>query len=152
MKNISYCAIVLLFLLSGCRYEEGPFLNFTKVEKRIRGVWNISNVYKNGEETTTEFPTFVESQWAQFKFYKSGTLLITYLQNNVSMESSGSWTFVDKKRTLRLIFKNQYATLSRDYEIVKFKTHELKLLFTDDKDVKWTLVLALQYSFVPYDL
>jgi hypothetical protein len=142
----------MLLLSSGCRYEEGPFINFTNVEKRIRGAWTVSHIYKNGQETNTESPTVVETQNAQFYFYKNKVLLIRYLHDNTDKDSSGSWEFGNKKKTLRTIFLNQYYNISREYEIIKFKSNELKLRFTDDSGITWTLVLSLDYSFVPYGL
>jgi hypothetical protein len=152
MKKILLGSICLMFLLSGCRYEEGPAISFTSAEKRLRGSWSVSNVYKNGEETNTESPTVVESKNAQYEFYKNRVLLISYIQDNVSKESSGSWEFGNKKKTLRVVFQNQYYNISREYEIVKLKSNELKLRFTDDNGVTWTLVFALNYSFVPYGM
>jgi hypothetical protein len=152
MKKLLLGSISLILLLSGCRYEEGPFINFTSVEKRIRGSWIVSNVYKNGEETNTESPSVVEIKNTEYLFYKNGVLNINYLQDNTSKESSGSWEFANKKKTIRVVFLNQYHNVSRDYEIVKFKSNELKLRFTDDNGVKWTLVFSLNYSFVPYGM
>jgi hypothetical protein len=143
-------SIVLILLLSGCKYEEGPFLSFTGVEKRIRGSWTISNVYKNGVETDTESPTVVEAKNATFEFYKSRTLLINYMQDNINKESSGSWEFGNKKKTIRVVFINQYYSVSREYKIIKFKNNELKVRFTDENGVEWTLVFGLNFSFVPY--
>ncbi len=152
MKKSILTIIGLLLLLSGCKYEEGPFLSFTSAEKRLRGVWSVSNVYKNGEETTTESPTVVESQNAIYEFYKNKILLISYMHDGILNKSSGSWAFGDKKKTIEAVFTNQYYPLTREYEIVKFKSNELKLRFTDDDGVEWTLVLGLEYSLVPYDM
>ena len=152
MKKIIFTMLSLTFLLSACRYEEGPFINFNKVEKRIRGAWLVSSVYKNGEITDTESPTVVEAKNSLYEFYKGSILIIKYYNNHISYESSGSYEFGNKKKTINLVFKNQYDYLSREYEIIKFTNKELKVNFTDDKSVKWTLVLALEYSFVPYDM
>ena len=146
MKKISIITIVLLVFLSGCRYEEGPFINFKKVDKRIRGMWDVSTVYKNGKQSDIEFPTEVESLRAQFRFHNNGVLIITYIQNNIIVQSSGSWDFGEKKKTLNVAFKNQYTNTYREYEILKFKSQELKLRFTDEDDVEWMLVFSLYYS------
>jgi hypothetical protein len=150
--KLSLAIIGLILLLSGCRYEEGPFINFTNVEKRIRGSWSVSKVYKNGEETNTESPTIVETRNAQFEFYGTGVLSIRYVHDGINKESSGSWEFANKKKIIRVVFLNQYYNISRDYEIIKFKSNELKLRFTDGNGVQWTLVLSLNYSFVPYGM
>ena len=151
MKKIFGIA-ALIILLSACKYEEGPFISFTSVEKRIRGAWSVSTVYKNGEITDTESPSIVESKRAKYEFFKRNILVISYINNDVLYESSGSWEFGNKKKTINAVFMNQYYNLSREYEIVKFKSNELKVRFTDDNGMKWSLVLGLEYSFVPYDM
>jgi hypothetical protein len=152
MKKLLFGVIASLLLLTACRYEEGPFINFTNVEKRLRGSWTVSNVYKNGVETSTEFPTMIEAKDARYEFYKNKVLLIYYQQDNILKESSGSWEFGKKKKTIQAVFVDQYYTISREYEIVKFKNNELKLRFTDDNSITWTLVLGLDYSFVGYGM
>jgi len=144
--------IACIFLLSGCKYEEGPALNFKNVEKRIRGMWSVSSVYKNGEKTDTETPTLVEAKYTQYEFFKTKILLISYIHNDILCRSEGSWNFADKKKTLEVAFINQYYPVVRNYEIVKFKNKELKLRFTDDDGVVWTLVLSLEYSYEHYDV
>lgn len=141
-----------ILLLSGCRYEEGPALNFTKVEKRIRGLWTLSTIYKNGEKTDTQSPTFAESKNAQYEFFKSKIFIINYVHNGIVCKSSGSWDFGDKKKTLDVTLVNLYYTISRNYEIIKFKNKELKLRFTDEDGVVWTLLLTLELSYASYDL
>ena len=146
MKKISIITVILLVFLSGCRYEEGPFLNFKKVEKRIRGVWDVSTVFKNGEAVTENFPTSVESKYSQFYFYNNGVVVITYVKDNIINQSSGSWDFGEKKKTLNITFKNDFTNVYREYEIVKFRSNELKLRFTDENDIEWILVLSLYYA------
>jgi len=150
MKKLITVAAVLTLALTNCKYEEGFAL--TNVEKRIRGMWSVSSVYKNGEKTDTESPTVVESQGAMYEFYKTKFLLIRYLYNNIVCQSNGDWKFGEKKKTVELTFKNQYSlTISRSYEIVKFTNKELKVRFTDDDGIKWILVLVIEQDFVPYD-
>ena len=150
MKKIIFGITVLILTLAGCKYEEGSA--FTNVEKRIKGIWSISSIYKNGEKTDTESPTVVESQNAVYEFHKTKLLLISYVYGDIAYQSPGSWSFGDKKKTIELTFKNQYYDLNRSYEIVKFTNKELKVRFTDDYGVKWTLDFTLEYLFSPNDL
>jgi len=151
MKKLTLAIAAAAFLLTGCRYEE-PSLSLTNVEKRLRGAWTISSIYKNGEKTDAESPTLVESQYAMYEFYKTKTLLISYLHNDIVCKSSGSWAFGEKKKTIELILINQYYPISRSYEIVKFKNKELKVRFKDDDGVEWILILSLEQSFANYDI
>ena len=127
-------------------------MSFTNVEKRLRGAWSVSSVYKNGEKTDTESPTLVESKYAVYEFYKTKILLISYLHDNIVRQSSGSWAFGEKKKTIELTLKDQYYWISRSYEIVKFKNKELKVRFKDDDGVEWTLILSLEQDFTLYEM
>jgi hypothetical protein len=149
MKKTIFGITVLVLVLTGCRYEEGNAL--TSVEKRIRGMWSISSVYKNDEKTDTESPTVVEAKNSTYEFFKSKILTINYLDNNILCQSSGSWEFGEKKKTIELTLINQYYPMSRSYEIIKFKNKELKVRFTDDDGTKWALVLSLEQDYIPYD-
>jgi len=151
MKRVLFLIVAGVFIFSGCRYEEGPALNFKNVEKRLRGIWSVSSVYKNGEKTDTETPTLVEAKFTQYEFYKNKMLLISYIHNDIVCSSHGSWNFADKKKILEITFINQYYPIVREYEIVKFKNKELKVRFTDDDGIKWTLILSLEQSFLPYE-
>ncbi|MDR0367690.1 MAG: hypothetical protein LBH82_00945 [Bacteroidales bacterium] len=132
MKKITLTAVLLMFLLSGCRYEEGPFINFRKVEKRIKGLWNISSVEKNGEILSNNFPTYIESVNTLLMFTSGGIITITYYKDNINVESSGHWEFQDRKKILHVTFQNMYRRVVRDYEIIKFRNNILKVKFTED--------------------
>lgn len=141
-----------MFLCPGCsKYEEGPWLCFTKKENRIRGYWELSNVFKNGKNTVDESPSSVESVNSIWEFYKTKTLLISYLDGANYLKSNGSWAFEDKKECLRLAFTTKYSSASRSYEIIKFSNKELKLKFKDKNKVEWTLVFSMLQSFAGYD-
>jgi len=152
MKRVLFLVVAGVFIFSGCRYEEGSALTFKKVEKRIKGMWSVSTIYKNGEKTDTESPTIVESKHARYEFFKSRILLIGYTHNNIECRSSGSWDFKDNKKILEVTLMNQYYPITRNYEIIKFKNKELKVRFTDDEGVVWTLVLSLEQSYEFYDV
>ena len=152
IQSIGIVVVGLIFLLSSCRYEEGSGGSAVKVEKRIRGLWSVSSVYKNGEKTDTESSTVVESKNAQYEFYKTRILLINYIHNDIVCRSDGTWDFSDDKKILKLTFINQYYPISREYEIIKFKNKELKVRFTDDDGHVWTLIFSLEQSFIPYEM
>ena len=44
----------LLLLLSGCKYEDGPFLSFISIPNRVPGKYHIDNVFVNGDDVTSQ--------------------------------------------------------------------------------------------------
>ena len=133
------------------KYEEGPKISFRKAENRIRGIWELSAVYKNGEKTTTETPSEVESPDGTWELYKTGTVLITYYHSNSILKSNGSWEFKDDKTTLETTFTSRYAVVSRQYKILRLTQKEMKLQYTDAQGVQWVLAFSIIQTFAGYE-
>ena len=153
-KNFLYLLLLcsLTATLPSCqKYEDGPKISFRKAENRIRGIWELSSVYKNGEKTTTETPSDVESPDGTWELYKSGTVLITYYQNNSLLKSNGSWEFEDYKTTLNTTFTSRYAVVSRKYKILRLTQKEMKLQYTDAQGTQWVLNFSIIQTFADYE-
>ncbi|MEM9986131.1 MAG: hypothetical protein AAF804_13645 [Bacteroidota bacterium] len=57
-QNVKFVLFLglIMALLSGCKYEEGPFLSFQSREERIAGIWKVAYATDEaGEENTTAF-------------------------------------------------------------------------------------------------
>ncbi len=144
-------SLILISVTSSCRYEEGPIFSFTKVENRIRGIWQIVEIQKNG--ITTYEPASNEEQIdSRLEFYQSRNFIIHYIDGLNLRNGDGTWEFDDKKRNLIVNYKGKKNTISRIYKIIKFKNNELKLSFTDANDITWTLKLDIVESFIAYGL
>jgi hypothetical protein len=153
-KNILYLLLLcsLTATLPSCqKYEDGPWISFRKAENRIRGIWELSSVYKNGEKTATETPSEVESPDGTWELYKSVTVLITYYQNNSILKSNGSWEFNDNKTILNTTFTSRYAVVSRKYKILRLTQKEMKLQYTDEQGTQWVLNFSVIQSFAGYE-
>lgn len=133
--------LCLILLLAGC----------TKAEDKIRGIWQISSIYKNNVETTSETPGEVESLLSNWSFYRSKVLLINYNKDNINYKSSGNWDIDKENDCLTVSFSDAYKEVERTYRIEKFKSNELKVSFKEGSD-EWLLVFSLQYSFQDYDI
>ena len=153
-KKIFYLLIFccLTGTLPSChKYEDGPWISFSKPENRIRGIWELSAVYKDGAKTTTEFPSEVESPDGTWELYKTGTVLITYENGSSLLKSDGSWSFEDNKEKLNMTFTTRYAVVTRLYKILRLTHKEMKLQYTDTKGVTWVLAFSMIQSFSGYE-
>lgn len=151
-KRKLICVLLLsaVFVSTSCsKYEEGPWLSFTKKENRIRGFWELCSISKNGENTN-ETPSDVESKEGTWEFYHTHTLLITYYNGASTLKSEGSWEFSENKENLDLHFTTRYASLDRSYEIVKLTTKEMKLRYVDKAGDRWILTFSILQSFNGY--
>ncbi len=52
MKKLSYFIILLLFIASCKKYEEGPDFTLRTIYNRLKGEWEITNVYISGIDST----------------------------------------------------------------------------------------------------
>ncbi|MBO4282848.1 MAG: hypothetical protein J5873_06625 [Bacteroidales bacterium] len=153
-KTLPFAGLLLccLISLSSCKkYEDGPWISFSKPENRIRGIWELSSVYKNGSKTATESPSEVESVDGTWELYKTGTVLITYYSGSTILKSDGSWVFDDNKEKLDMTFTTRYSSVSRTYKILRLTHKELKLQYTDPDGVKWVLAFSMIQSFAGYE-
>lgn len=144
--------VISSLLFSSCKkYEDGPLLSFSKPENRIRGIWELSSVYKNGHKTFTESPSEVETPDGTWELYKSRTVLISYYSGLSCFKSDGSWSFKDDKEKLEITFTTRYAVLTRIYKILRLTHKEMKLLYTDEEGTEWTLEFSMLQSFSGYE-
>ena len=152
MQKKILITLSLLSLFASCKYEEGPFINFTPVKDRIRGEWKVNAIQKNGKSTTTETPSLAESLNNAFSFYINQRLQIDYIENTTLYQADGFYEFSNDKKELILKFSDKYLSYERTYKILKFKSKELKVKFTDEKNTEWILEFTLTQSFRPYGL
>ena len=150
--NFFLLFVISSLLFSSCKkYEDGPLLSFSKPENRIRGIWELSSVYKNGHKTFTESPSEVETPDGTWELYKSRTVLISYYSGLSCFKSDGSWSFKDDKEKLEITFTTRYAVLTRIYKILRLTHKEMKLLYTDEEGTEWTLEFSMLQSFSGYE-
>jgi hypothetical protein len=121
---LSIC--VLSFSVTSCRkYEEGS--NFSLIGKKMRltGDWmlyEVTDAYGNnvdlssqGENLTLKYDETFEKTVIE---YNGGNA-------NVLSRISGSWRFVDEKKSLALI--NKIENIDLKYTIVRLTNSELKI-------------------------
>lgn len=132
--------ITLVFVLSGCRYEEGPVLSLTSVKKRLAGFWEVVGFtcegldslqyYKDscgcemGFYQNTSHTDFFNDVWFRDCYYKQ------YLAGYV-----GEFRFDDNKNFLYVYFNGSYAPtthygpilINSKWEILRLTKEEFKI-------------------------
>ena len=147
-KIIGMFIILSMATLSttSCRYVEGGGVG--KVLNRIRGQWEITEITKNGEKTSSA--AYEEQVAGIMEFYRTQVYLLYYNEGSTTCVCEGSWEFSEDKKELIVNYRGKYQIISREYTILKFSNHKLKLAYTDDKGDKWTILLELVISFIEY--
>ena len=104
------CTLLLLivFLTSCKKYDEGPWISLNSKEKRLVGTWEVEKFTVNGYDSTHYFRKYDSPKFA---IVESGLFIlledILTAPINPRKSLSGYWNFEDKKRELKWIFNNQ---------------------------------------------
>jgi hypothetical protein len=137
MKKIVTLCIAICLLLIGCKYDEGPFISLREAETRLVGVWELVNVYKNGEQITeTEISACQPGTY--YTFYFDYLLAVTaIIDGNIRQSNQGFWRFQDNEKQLEVDFQLPGETYLYQAEIKRLTMSELRYEFTDDDGNLW---------------
>ena len=114
-KIILFCLLALTGLtFVSCRYNEGPFISFTKPEDRLVGYWKLKDVYCNGAkmDSTT---VFANQKGNYYAFFFEGMMSVSALDSTMNLweESDyGGWQFENRCKEIYVIFSLKH----RKYE------------------------------------
>ncbi len=124
LRNTLILVAAATLLATGCKkYEDGPFLSLRSKTERIANTWRIEEAKDNGNDVTSSFDQY------ELQLLQNGdaTLAALYNLGDLSFEfqTSGTWSFQNKKEDLRLDFENNAADAT--YQILRLKEEELWL-------------------------
>ncbi|MBP1672576.1 MAG: hypothetical protein H6Q25_391 [Bacteroidetes bacterium] len=137
MKKFALSCIAICLLLTGCKYDEGPFISLREAETRLVGVWELINVYKNGEIPET-VPYAAYKPGTYYTFYFDYLMSVTAIVNNNVRESTqGFWRFLDNEKNLEVQFQLPGESYFYEAQIKRLTMSELRYEFTDDEGNVW---------------
>lgn len=147
MKKFAIICIVLGFIFCGCKYDEGPFISLREAETRIAGVWELVNVYKNGEKiTTSEFSAHTPGTY--YTFYFDSMMSVTAIVNgNIRQSNQGYWYFKENEKMINIEFQLPGEHYMYDATIKKLTMSELRYEFTDQEGDVWRFELYTRSHF-----
>lgn len=132
-KFYLFSLLVLLTLgMTGCRYEEGPFISFLPKADRLGNTWVVNTVSLNGTSGTSI------DGFKEITFFNEGGCQIIYNPLNTEIAYSGTWAFSDDKKIVQINTVDELFGVDRyesDWTILALKDEVLKVTFTDDGDV-----------------
>jgi hypothetical protein len=109
MKKIAFTLLVLTFVLSSCKYEEGPGISLISKRDRMANEWSIINYKIDGNDHDSSLKTFrnagdsIEivmalSRTGQYAFNRQYTKAYSKNNNNKVLSTD----FVDKQPVLAM--------------------------------------------------
>lgn len=98
--------VVVLFLGSCGKYEDGPAFSLLTKKARLTGEWKVEKVFKNDVEEELDSL----SQNTSILYESDGTGKITFTQGSVSLAIDFEWQFGDGKETISMRTKKLDGT------------------------------------------
>lgn len=98
--------IIILFLGSCGKYEDGPAFSLLTKKARLTGEWQVEKVFKNDVEEELDSL----SQNTSILYESDGTGKVTFTQGSVSLAVDFEWQFGDGKETVSMRTKKLDGT------------------------------------------
>lgn len=107
--------LLMLIILSGCYYDDGPIVSLRTPEKRLVNKWRYSYVTVNGTDVTKLYENFY------MEFKKDNTAVFFF---RGLLVGGAKWKFSDDYRYIYLSFPLQNNELKEEFYILKLKKEE----------------------------
>jgi len=123
-KVLLSIAVICGIAIASCKkYEEGPSMSLRSKKSRIAGEWTIDKVLYNGSDvTSTYFPSGTTYKMTMEKGGSWNSTLTTSLGTSTD---KGTWEFVEKKESLKMVTEGSGDADGDTSVIVKLKNKEL---------------------------
>ena len=135
MKQLIICSIIVITIITGCRYKEGPLISFYSVYTRIKGTWQIIGLTSDGVDSLQYYNDSCGSA-VKFMEFDNGTstryiaMVFNYNKNN---QFGASVTFQDNKNNMYINFGagkrilGPIGAYTSKWEILKLTNDNLKV-------------------------
>lgn len=115
MKKIIFLFVAGLFIISSCKYDEGPLISFRTYEKRISGNWEIEYSAFNGQEVTLPINKSIDIKY-NYEFTN---------QSPIVSLGSGIWSFNKSFTKIEFYNNSTLDSLYAVYDILKLRNRKL---------------------------
>ncbi len=129
-----YCLLILatLFVISGCKYDEGPLISLRSKRKRVINSWKYDVVKRNELNVTNGSPEFsIIYSESSIGFGENGrfSTIIAYNDSltNFPVQHDGSWEFSEEKEQIIMFFDAPYPLSgeTQTWDISKLREKDL---------------------------
>jgi len=118
-KNSLLFILILSFLLSCSKFEDGPAISFLSVKNRIAQSWKVEYILNlsTGISHSADFEGWL------FTLEKDGSFVKTVLYNQLETIYNGSWELT-QKNIIRLEYTTLSGTVVEFYTILRLTKNE----------------------------
>lgn len=136
MKQLIIGLIIVITIITGCRYKEGPLISLNSVETRIKGTWQIIEFTSDGVDSLQYYNDSCGSALiimnSDVSIYESQHYFM-YFNFQTPKEFYGGFTFSDKKKVMNVDFGGGKKIIgpigngSSTWKILKLTNKKLKI-------------------------
>ena len=141
-----------LIIISSCRYEEGPLLDFSCVKNRLEGIWELEYLYVGGIDSTWYAKNITCNPKMRI-IYAEDTRSFGYMYpgpggESINCDYFGSWTLLKHKSNFYIVVKhgpnNKYQPVGPylkkaklTWNITRLTDEQLWMNITDNNVFTW---------------
>lgn len=125
-KGMMICALVIIFNVSSCKYEDGPAISLRSKKNRLSGEWKAVKI--DGETPDSDLT---------IEFDKEGDFSYSYEYSyygyTIPVKAEGTWEWGDKKESIEIELKYDGETEKLEWDVLRLTNKELWLEDDGDK-------------------
>jgi len=134
MKKLIY-PILMLLIVSACKYEDGPKLSLRSKAHRAINTWFLNQAFESGTDKTETYKNTYRNYQIEIKGDKNYEIKYQ-LYGILDYKETGTWAFSSDKTTLNFTPKVGNASASK-WKILRLKEKETWVIQNiDGKDVE----------------
>lgn len=119
------------------KYEDGPKISLASKKARIINNWQYEEIYKNGNLQTLNSDDMNSS----IEFKKNDEMTIITTAGSISSNYQGTWDLSSDKEYIDIQYTVSFlglsSTYNMSYKILRLKSNELWLEYTDATNTIW---------------
>lgn len=133
--------VTVIFMTACSKYDEGPFISLKSPEKRILGLWEITELLVDNVDFTSVYQE--DSVYVKFSIIEYDQLFINIVRegSSGSQLSSSTLTFEDNKKKMRFELKRFAA-----YELFTAPLYDL--IPPLEFDHAWDIIMLRSKEFI----
>lgn len=130
VNQLLFLTLAASFVLTGCKYDDGPNFSLRTKKARLVGEWQLDEVEIDGTDYTSEFNRW-EIEFKKDNKYNLSAEIINAYYGNITINDDGEWDFSNDKLELEVKSDDGEQT---DYEIKRLTNKELWFEYTETYD------------------
>lgn len=121
---ILFISTLLMSFLGSCKkYDEGPWISLRSKEKRMSGEWEVQKFLVNGYDSTNYFNKYDNAHFI-FNPYNNGRLVLSCFDKSANPKPiivlNGKWEWISNKNKININYTSSSGAEDNPFELCPF--------------------------------